>query len=496
MRLIDAKPRRILRTVLGIAALGALLTGAASAQTETFDQLLEKLKAKGVLTEEEYQALKKSRDEEQLKAAEKTKVEVSPAIKKIQLFGDVRLRYESRAATSTFPIAEVGGADAEQLDRFRYAVRVGIRGDLTERWFYGVRLDTSANPRSPWVTFGNTNNNGAGGAAPYGKVGIFVGQAYLGWKPTPWLTLQAGKMPNPIYTTSMVWDADINPEGLSERFNVKLDDRVSLFVNLSQYVYSQFTPNDDSGSLGFAGYDGYQFVWQVGVGTTFGERKSAKVALGFTSYSGFGSSDFAGGASNNPSASGFAGPFAFGPENTIPNTPAGLAFANGLNGLRYFEVPWEVDFPIGKVDASVFGDLAYNAQADQRAAAGSYASLGSQGTAYQLGFSAGTNLGLAMNQAAPRKNTWDVRAYWQSIGLNALDPNIIDSDAFEGRTNMQGVFLAAGYSPSDAIITALRLGSAHRVEAGGPTPGSNADLPNVQPIDSYKLLQVDLIWKF
>ena len=35
----------------------------------------------------------------------------------------------------------------------------------------------------------------------------------------------------------------------------------------------------------------------------------------------------------NPNSNGFAGPFAFGPENTQPITPAGLAFANGLNGL-------------------------------------------------------------------------------------------------------------------------------------------------------------------
>jgi hypothetical protein len=492
------KPWKLIRAALCVAAFVGLATGFALADDGSFDDLLEKLKTKGVLTEEEYQALKKAREEEAAKAAaaKQPKIETSPAIKRIQLFGDLRLRYESRAATSTFPIAEVGGANEEQLDRFRYAARVGIRGDLTERWFYGLRLETSANPRSPWATFGNTNSNTAGGAAPYGKAGIFVGQAYLGWKPTPWLTLQAGKMPNPVFTTPMVWDSDINPEGLSERFNFELNDHVGLFANLGQYVYSQFAPNDDSGTLGFAGYEGYQFVWQVGMDTTFGERKSARVALGFYHYSGFGAPDFPGSANNNPSSSGFAGPFAFGPQNTLPDSPAGLAFANGLNSLRYLEVPWEVNFPIGSIDASVFGDLSYNIQASDRAAQGSYASLGSQGTAYQLGLSVGTNLGLAMNQVAAKKNTWDVRAYWQSIGLNALDPNIIDADFFGGRTNMQGVFLAAGYSPTDAIITALRLGDAHRVNGAGPTPGSNPDLSNVQPMDSFKLLQVDLGWRF
>ena len=80
--------------------------------------------------------------------------------------------------------------------------------------------------------------------------------------------------------------------------------------------------------------------------------------------------------------------------------------------------------------------------------------------------------------------------------LNALDTNIIDSDFFEGRTNMQGVFLAAVYCPTDAILFAMRFGDAYRVKADGPTPGSNPDLSNVQPINRYKLLQLDFGWKF
>jgi len=132
----------------------------------------------------------------------------------------------------------------------------------------------------------------------------------------------------------------------------------------------------------------------------------------------------------------------------------------------------------------------------QRAGQGSYAFLGDEATAYLLGFSVGTNPGLVPNQVAAKKNTWEARAYWQSIGLNALDTNIIDSDFFEGRTNMQGVFLAFVYCPTDAIITTLRLGDADRANGRGPTPGSNSDLAAVQPLSGFRLLQLDLAWKF
>jgi len=526
-----------LAAALAVAALlGVFLAPAYAQQSDPMDELLEKLKNKGVLSEEEYQALKKAREDEQLEQrqerrrqaqqaaqqaekeqkqaeaeAKKTKFDASPGIKSIQLFGDVRLRYESRAGTSTSPIPGTNGADDQTLDRWRYAVRVGIRGDLVEDWFYGLRLDTSPNPRSPWLTFGNTNSTATGGVAPYGKNGINIGQVYLGWRTTPWLTLQAGKMPNPVYTTPMVWDPDINPEGLAERFNFNLNDSLSLFGNFGQYVYSQFSPNSDSGTLGYASYDGYQFAWQGGVNYKFGERKSAKAAISFYNYSGFSHGmSFTSGSSgtSNPNNSGFAGPFACGPQNTQPNATAipagfgcgaaatGLGFANGINGLRYFEVPWEVNYPFGGIDTRLFGDLAYNIDADQRAAQGSYASAGSQGLAWQVGVAVGTSIGLVMNTNAAKKGAWEARAYWQQLDLNALDPNLIDSDFFEGRTNMQGLFFAFAYSPTDAIITTIRVGQAHRINQNAPTPGSNPDMPTIQPLTSYKLLQLDLTWKF
>jgi hypothetical protein len=307
----------------------------------------------------------------------------------------------------------------------------------------------------------------------------------MGWRATPWLTVQAGRMPNPVYTTPMVWDPDINPEGIAERLNFPLNDQLTLFGNFGQYVYQTYNPQEGS-----VAHDGYQFAWQGGLDYKLAAATSAKVALGFYNYTGFGSQNYA----TNAGVNGFRGPFAKGAQNTI----GANAFNDGVNSLSYVEIPWEVNFPVGSAGilGRAFGDIAWNTQADQRAAQGSYASLGSQGLAWQLGLSVGTNIGLAVNQGAPKKGQWEARTYWQQIDLNALDPNLIDSDFFEGRTNIQGLFMAFAYSPADAIITTIRFGEAHRFNQGGPTPGSNADLPTVAPITSYKLLQFDLTWKF
>ena len=88
--------------------------------------------------------------------------------------------------------------------------------DFGGRLVFGIRLETSTNPRSTNVTFGDDDQvNG-----PFSKDSdrISVGQAYFGYKGLRDLTLTVGKMANPFITSSMIWDPDINPEGLAEQW--------------------------------------------------------------------------------------------------------------------------------------------------------------------------------------------------------------------------------------------------------------------------------------
>ena len=63
--------------------------------------------------------------------------------------------------------------------------------------------------------------------------------------------------------------------------------------------------------------------------------------------------------------------------------------------------------------------------------------------------------------------------------------------------NLQGLYAAGAYSFTDAIIGTLRYGYAQRINRNIPgTGGSNPDLPNLNPIDDYRLIQFDLTWKF
>src|SRR5215469_1916851 len=159
-------------------------------------------------------------------AADKWKL--STSITELELYGDIRLRYnyDGGETQSRGPVASPGAGvagtnDWQERSRERYRLRLGLRGTLMDDWFFGIRLETSNNARSTNVTFGDdTASNTPGGGGPFEKNSdtVYVGQAYGGYKGFPGFIFTGGRMPNPFVKTLMIWDDDINPEGLAEQW--------------------------------------------------------------------------------------------------------------------------------------------------------------------------------------------------------------------------------------------------------------------------------------
>jgi hypothetical protein len=203
------KPKKTCQT-LGLTALAAV-AAVAQAQLQSADALINKLIQKGVLTEKEGKELMAESSEANLVSASKWRL--SNAIKDITLFGDVRFRYEYRGADNA---PKSGATTVDYVrERFRYAVRVGLKGDLFDNFYYGVRLETSSNPRSPWVTFGDDSSQSNPTPSAKNSDGINIGQAYLGWRPASWYEMTLGKFPMPLYVTPMTWGGS-NPEADSK----------------------------------------------------------------------------------------------------------------------------------------------------------------------------------------------------------------------------------------------------------------------------------------
>ncbi len=116
------------------------------------DALLDKLVAKGILKPEEAAELKN--EATNTPPAKGIDFKLSKAIKSVEVFGDVRMRYENRSA-QLGPEAGQYAGEYDAANRWRYAVRLGVRGDLVDDYYYGLRVETSPNERSPWNTVGN-----------------------------------------------------------------------------------------------------------------------------------------------------------------------------------------------------------------------------------------------------------------------------------------------------------------------------------------------------
>jgi hypothetical protein len=492
-----ASKRLILATAIA-GLFGASAAPAFSADTET---LLDKLHEKGVLSDDEYeqmrtearadrraQALKEAQQvekEDKAKSASPS-LKVPDALKSMELYGDLRLRYENRIAR-----AASDAATSEERQRWRYALRLGLRGDVSDNFFYGLRLDTGTYGRSAWVTMADDNNNNASKSSQSNKTSdaVAVGLAFIGWKPTDWAQVIAGRQSNPLYTTSMVWDPDITPEGLTEKFNFKLSDNANLFAVAGQYLYTQIgkrtgawtgaTLNSPNPGLG-SSQSAMLYAAEVGGAYKFSENTAAKAAVNFYKYR-------------------------LTADETVFNSDfqgtGGSVNDLGIRNLQVVEIPMEVRFPVASLSGLVFADYAWNTKGKERAAVSATPQFDGDNKALMLGLSLASsavpqsaNQGPALGSSA-KKGTWEVRSYWQRTQQFALDQNMLDSDFFE-RTNTVGYYVAGAYSPANGIITTLRYGHAQLLNDSMSTGGFNDDSSAVGTINKYQIIQADLTLRF
>ncbi|WP_226505106.1 putative porin [Pseudomonas sp. MWU16-30317] len=235
------------RTAAGLCG-GLILAASASANAAVDAKLLEMLKANGSITPAQYSELQGelAKDQQQAAAdAAQKKTELSAFDQKVawaaktQIHGDVRVRQEN--------IDQDHGSSSSDGDRIadrqRIRARLGVYSEINPQVDAGIRVATggSNDTRST-----NQDLNGN-----FSKKSLWLDLGYLDWHPTavPNLHLIGGKMNQPwVSMGDVIWDSDINPEGVAATYKLPLSKDASLFGSLGYYT---LTDNVDG--------EGYQY---------------------------------------------------------------------------------------------------------------------------------------------------------------------------------------------------------------------------------------------
>jgi hypothetical protein len=423
----------------------------AGAMAQDSGALVDALVKKGILTDQEAEDIRADLTKE-FAQTPAGKLNIASHITQLKLSGDARLRWQYDGQDVQAPAGVVN--DRQERTRNRIRVRLNADYNFTENFSAGVGLETAQASDS-----GNqTIENG------FEDASIFLSKYFLKWQATDWLALTGGKQPNPFYTTDLVWDADINPTGGSERIELnKAFDMGNFSAALvaGQFIFDDNTENAlNPGANQNANNDPWMFYQQAVLGYDFKNASKLKVTIapGFMTY--------------------------------LLGGTAGLNSEGAINAetahLHIITAPGDVSWTMLSKPFKFYWDFAYNTDGGKRidqeyglVTATANRDL-TDNVAWLAGLSVGEN---------KKKGDWMVRADYRVVGLGSIDPNINDSDFALSNLNQQGVVARAGYNFTDFLIgnVAFYTSSNYKGQLNQATVASR---------NSVQVLQVDLNWKF
>lgn len=331
--------------------------------------------------------------------------------------------------------------DARNRERIR--LRLGLTAKVTDEVAVGVRLATgSATDRvSTNQTLGQNFN----------KYALFVDRAFLRVDPSDWLSVQAGRIPNPWFSTDMVWSENLNFEGLAATTRwTREEGQLMPFATVGWFPLREQSPGI-RGSRSLVGA-------QVGASLDLSSRTRLKMGVAWYSYHNLeGREDLAyepvaGGAAINPVTYGaYEYPTSLRQKgNTVFETnPASDALLPPVWGLAYQFRPLvltgSAEFthfaPFSLlVSAEYVRNTAFSLSDFRQRAGASFAGVdpGGKDTGYHLK--------VAFGAAEVREQgQWQVAASYRHVGSDAVLDAFTDSDLGLGGTNVEGYTLGLSY---------------------------------------------------
>jgi hypothetical protein len=355
---------------------------------------------------------------------------------RVALKSDLRYRHE-QISDDTLNAAGVRSTADRYRDRIR--ARISAEMQVTPNLSFGVGFATveGGDPRSSNQTLGDS----------FSRKSLDLDLAYFDWSLADWGHLIGGKMQQPFFKPgeSLFWDSDINPEGLTFKF-----ERGVLFGSAYSYWL-----NEVSGPSSGRTSDTMLFGAQIGAKLSLGESQLVFAAHYYDLSAGQGRAPFFDGNPYGNTTIQFGTP-----------TTAVLLYDFQVVDLgAEFNASWSA--PWGSVPVQLWADVAQNQDAQD----------------LDIAWAAGAVLGRTTDA-----NTWMLGADYHSIEKDALFAQLIDADIGGGLTDAAGWILRGGYAvKKNVTVNATYFINQRNVDVANSVGQTNVD---------YDRLQLDLNMKF
>jgi len=365
------------------------------------DALLQKLIDKGILTASEAQEIRTETNEAAVKADKQKQGDykklASGSAPNIKLKGDLRLRSETGIRENANNIN--GSSGTRQRERIRF--RVGADAEVNDevKAYFGLASGENGDPRSTNQTLTES----------FAKKPAWIDYAYASYQPAKWATFLGGKMKNVVWEPNdMLWDTDINPEGLSFVFNKSVNPNLDLFTNMSALIINE----NAAGSDPWMGVIQPGFNWKIADNVSL---KGATALYGFKHLKGSRPSWTSGG-NNYKNTAGTNTGLEF-DYNSI-NPSAEMTFKDPLAFLNVYSL----NIPY----LAVFGEAQHNFDAKYS----------------RNGWTGGVKFGYEKVTGWGR---WQARYNYVLLESQAWPDFLPDSDRYSGRTGIRSNEFALSY---------------------------------------------------
>jgi hypothetical protein len=393
---------------------------------------------------------KQVKEEVREEVAKETKSNPIPEwTKRIRLSGDFRLRAEGNF---------FGPNNADLLDpanpaqvlnthedryRFRLRARLNLNAKISDRLETNFRLATGTltAPVSTNQTLGDYGN----------KKSFVLDQGYVKWTTPQGLIAWGGRMPNPWFSTDLVWDPDLNFDGVAVTYSRQFTPAVGGFLTVGAFPLQE---------VELSSRDKWLFGGQLGA--QYKPRKELAANLGVAFY------DYENivGKANDPALPGaldFTAPPFVQKGNTIfdidPSTALKVALASEFRELN---ITGALDVGFWHPVHFVFlGDYVKNLGFNRNDVAQRTGNpdVKAETTGYQAGLAVGY-------PAVGSFGEWKGFLFYKHLEENAVVDAFTDSDFHLGGTNAQGWILGGEFGLARNVWLATKWLTAN--EISGP----------------------------